>query len=50
MPQWAHVQASLPPRDQTHVQYRIEFIQDMGRGVKRVVEAEKDREKERIEK
>jgi hypothetical protein len=29
---------------------RIEFIQGMGRGVKRVVEAEKGREKERVEK
>ena len=30
--------------------HRIEFIQGMGRGVKRVVEAEKGREKERVEK
>jgi hypothetical protein len=30
--------------------YRIEFIQGMGRRVKRVVEAEKSREKERVEK
>ena len=30
--------------------YRIEFIQGMGRGVKRVVEAEKGREREKIEK
>ena len=30
--------------------YRIEFIQGMGRGVERVVEAEKGREKERAEK
>jgi hypothetical protein len=29
--------------------YRIEFIQGMGRGVKRVVEAEKFREKKRAE-
>ena len=29
------------------VEYRIEFIQGMGRGVKRVVEAEKGRERER---
>jgi hypothetical protein len=32
------------------VQYRIEFIQGMRRGVERVVEVEKGREKERIEK
>jgi hypothetical protein len=31
-------------------QYRIEFIQGMGRGVKRVAEAEKGRERERVEK
>jgi hypothetical protein len=30
--------------------YRIEFIQGMGRGVKRVVKAEKGRERERVEK
>jgi hypothetical protein len=30
--------------------YRIEFIQGMGRRVKRVVEAQKGREKERVEK
>jgi hypothetical protein len=30
--------------------YRIEFIQGMGRGVKRVAKAEKGREKERVEK
>ena len=37
------------PRDQPHkIQYRIEFIQGMGRGAKRVIEAEKGRE--RIEK
>jgi hypothetical protein len=30
--------------------YRVEFIQGMGRGVKRVVEAEKGREKDRVEK
>jgi hypothetical protein len=29
--------------------YRIEFIQGMGRGVKRVAEAEKGREGERVE-
>jgi hypothetical protein len=29
------------------VQYKIKFIQGMGRGVKRVVEAEKGRERER---
>jgi hypothetical protein len=29
------------------VSYRIEFIQDMGRGVKRVVQEEKGRERER---
>jgi hypothetical protein len=31
------------------VLYRIEFIQDMGRGVKRVAETERGREKERVE-
>jgi hypothetical protein len=30
--------------------YRIEFIQGMGRGAKRVVEAEKGRERKRVEK
>jgi hypothetical protein len=30
--------------------YRIEFIQCMGCGVKRVVKAEKGRERERVEK
>jgi hypothetical protein len=30
--------------------YRIEFIQGMGRGVKRVIEAEKGRETDRVEK
>jgi hypothetical protein len=30
--------------------YRIEFIQGMGRGAKRVAEAEKVREKARVEK
>jgi hypothetical protein len=29
------------------VWYRIEFIQSMGKGVKRVVEAERERERER---
>jgi hypothetical protein len=29
---------------------RIKFIQGMGRGVKRVAEAEKGRDKERVEK
>jgi hypothetical protein len=32
------------------VWYRTELIQGMGRGVKRVVETEKDRERERVEK
>jgi hypothetical protein len=41
----------FPLRDHTHDGiYRIEFIQGMGRGVKRVVEAEKGRERERVEK
>jgi hypothetical protein len=35
-----------PLRDQ----HRIEFIQGMGRRVKRAVEAEKSRERERVEK
>ena len=30
--------------------YRIEFIQGMGKGVKRVIETEKGRESERLEK
>jgi hypothetical protein len=29
--------------------YRIEFIQDIGRGVERVVETERQRERERVE-
>ena len=46
MPRWAHAEASLPPeRPDTILKYRIEFIQGMGRGVKRVVEAEKGRER-----
>jgi hypothetical protein len=32
------------------LKYRIEFIQGMGKGTKRVVEAEKARERERVEK
>jgi hypothetical protein len=32
------------------VLYRIEFIQGMGRGIKRVVEAKKGSERERVEK
>ena len=44
MSQWAYAKTSLPPeRPTTLVWYRIEFIQGMGRGIKRVVEAEKDR-------
>jgi hypothetical protein len=39
-----------PGTSHTMVEYRIEFIQGMGRGVKRVVEAEKGREMERVEK
>jgi hypothetical protein len=30
--------------------YRVEFIKGMWRGVKRVVEAEKGRERERVQK
>jgi hypothetical protein len=48
VPRRAHVKDSLPPRAAT--QHRIEFIYGMGRGVKRVPEAEKGREKERLEK
>ena len=53
--QRAHAKASLPPGGpamavNTMVQYRIEFIQGMGQGVKRVVEAEKGRERKRVEK
>ena len=41
----------FPLRGHTHDGiYRIEFIQGMGRGVKRVIEAEKGRERERVEK
>ena len=36
----AHAQASLPPEG-----YSIEFIQGMGRGVEKVVETEKGRER-----
>jgi hypothetical protein len=32
------------------VYYRIEFIQGMGRGVKRILKAEKGREREKLEK
>jgi hypothetical protein len=32
------------------VEYRIEFIQGMGKRVKRVVEAEKGRKREKVEK
>jgi hypothetical protein len=32
------------------VKYRIEFIQDMGRGVKRAEEEEKGRERKKVEK
>ena len=48
--QQAHAKASLPPEGPATGQYRIEFFQGMGRGVKRVVEAEKGRERERVEK
>jgi hypothetical protein len=47
MSQWAHAKAST---SHTVEEYRIEFIQDMGRGVKKAVEAEKGRERERVEK
>ena len=39
MSRLTHAKASLPPEGPATGQYRIEFIQDMGRGVKRVVEA-----------
>jgi Na+-transporting methylmalonyl-CoA/oxaloacetate decarboxylase gamma subunit len=32
------------------LKYRIEFIHGMGRGVKRVVEAERPREREKVKK
>jgi hypothetical protein len=49
LPRWPHAEASLPPeRPDTILKYRIDFIQGMWRGVKRVVEAEKGRE--RVEK
>jgi hypothetical protein len=45
-----YAETSLPPEGCAYtshiVQYRIEFIQGMGRRAKRVVEAEKGREKE----
>jgi hypothetical protein len=41
---------SFPLRDHTTVEYRIEFIQGMRKGVKREVKTEKDRERERVEK
>jgi len=40
----------IPSPWETSHMYRVEFIQGMGRGVKRVVEAEKGREKDRVEK
>ena len=41
----------FPLRDKPHdVFYRKEFIQGVGRGVRRVVEAEKGRERKSIEK
>ena len=47
----AHPPAMLhPPRDQAHVQYRIVYSGHVGREVKRVIEAEKGRERERVEK
>ena len=50
VPLQAHAAASLPPEGpatMTMAQYRIEFIQGMGRGVERVVEADKGRERDR---
>jgi hypothetical protein len=47
VPQWAHAEASLPTEGPATQRYSIEeFIQGMGRGVERAVEAEKGREKE----
>jgi hypothetical protein len=45
-----HAEPSLLPEELATQQYSIEyFFQGMGRGVKRVVEAEKGREGERVE-
>lgn len=47
VPLWAHVEASLPPEGSVTRWYTVEeFIQEMGRGIKRVVEAEKEGEGE----
>ena len=48
----AHAEASLLPEGPATQQYSIiiRFIHGMGRGVKRVVKAEKGRERERVEK
>ena len=43
----SHAKASLPPEGPATQGYSIEFIQDMGRGAKRVVEAEKGRKREK---
>jgi hypothetical protein len=43
----AHDEASLPPEGSATRRYSIEFIQGIGRGVKRVVEADKGRERGR---
>jgi hypothetical protein len=47
VPQQDHVEASLPHEGPAT---GLKFIQGMGRGIKRVVEAEKGRERERVEK
>ena len=48
---WLMLRHPFPLRDKPHdVFYRKEFIQGVGRGVRRVVEAEKGRERKREEK
>jgi hypothetical protein len=42
-----HAKASLPPEGPATQGYRTEIIQGMGRGAKRVVEAEKGRKREK---
>jgi hypothetical protein len=46
VPLWANAEVVLPPEGPATEWYRIEFIQGMGRRVKRVVERKKCREKE----
>jgi hypothetical protein len=53
VPQRDHAKTSFPPEGPAkrwYSKYSIELIQGIGRGVKRVVEAERGRERERVEK